>query len=51
MSARRVDVDLVQEISLSKLFSKNSLCGGTSADVAHADKQDFKISFIHVDFV
>jgi hypothetical protein len=47
--ARRVDLDPVQERSISQLLEEDSLCRGTSADVAHADKQNPEIRFVHFD--
>ncbi len=46
--ACRVNLDFVQEVLLSQPFEENSFGCGASADVAHADKQDFVSVFVHV---
>ena len=51
VGARRVHFDPIQERLIGQAFGKNGLRSGTAADVAHADKQDFEIGFIHIDVV
>jgi hypothetical protein len=46
--ACRVNLDFVQEVLLSQPLEENSFGCGASADVAHADKQDFVSVFVHV---
>jgi hypothetical protein len=41
-------LDFVQEVLLSQPFEEHRLGCGASADVAHADKQDFVSGFVHV---